>query len=113
MAKCRIMVRNTSTISSQITSWVPIQVPSSENLTKVDYVQANVVCNINSVINSSILDLQKAKKRTRFVNNAENPITPFSKHAIGTCEVYPDKINDTGFYQNKMYSTVQDNLYRV
>ena len=105
------MVRNTTAVLSQTASWLPIQVLSSENLTKVDYVPANVACNTNSVINSSILDLQKAKKH---ISVAENPIAPLSKQAIGTCEVSPDKFfTDTRFYQNKMYSTVQDNLYRV
>ena len=68
-AKCRVMVRNTTAVFSQIASWLPIQVPSSENLTKVDYVPANVACNTNSAITSSILDLQKAKKRKSVVNN--------------------------------------------
>ena len=101
-AKCRVMIRNTTTVPLQIASWLPTQVPSSGNVTKFGYVQANVACNTNSAITSSILDLEKAKKRKSL-----------SKQAIGTCEVYPDKITDTGFYQNKKYSTVQDNLYRM
>ena len=105
--KCRVMVRNTTAVLSQTASWLPIQVPSLENLTKVGFVQANVASNTISVINSSILDLQKAKKRKSVVNNVENLITPLSKQAIGMCEVYPDKNDDTGFYQSRMYSTVQ------
>ena len=111
--KCRVMIRNTTAVPLQIASWLPTQVPSSGNVTKYGYVQANVACNTNSAITSSILDLQKAKKRKSVVNNVENPIKPLSKQAIGTCEVYPDKNDDTGFYQSGIYSTVQDTLYRV
>ena len=112
-AKCRVMIRNTTAVSLQIASWLPTQVPGSKNVTKFGYVQANSANNTNSVVNSSILDSQKAKKCVSVVNNAENPITPLSKQAICPCEVYPDKNDDTGFYQSGMYSTIQDTLYRV
>ena len=101
-AKCRVVIRNTTTVPIRIASWLPTQVPSSGNVTKFGCVQANVACNTNSAITSSILDLEKAKKRKSL-----------SKQATGTCEVYPDKNDDTGFYQSGIYSTVQDTLYRV
>ena len=106
------MIRNTTAVSLQIVKWLPTQVPSSGTVTKFGYVQANVACNTNSAITSGILDLQKAKKLKSVVNYVENPITPLLKQAIGMCDVYPDKNDDTGFYQSGMYSTVQDNLYR-
>ena len=70
-AKCRVMIRNTTAVPLQIASWLPTQVPSSENLTKDGYVQANVACNTISVISSSILDLQKAKKHTSVEVNSD------------------------------------------
>ena len=111
-AKCRVIVRKTTTITSLTASWLPIEIPGSENLTKFGYVEANKLSNADLAIIPGIMNMSETEKRISVVNQTENLITLYAKQPVGTCNLYVDKI-DTGFYQNDMYSTFQDNKNQI
>ena len=112
-AKCRVIVRKTTTIPSLTASWLPIEIPGSDNLTKFGYVEANKPSNADLAIIPGIMNMSETEKRINVVNQTENPITLYAKQPVGTCEAYADKNVDTRFYQNEMYSTFQDNLNQM
>ena len=59
---CRVVVRKTTIIPSLIASWLSIDIPGAENLTRFGYVEANVKPNEDLANIPGVLDLQKAEK---------------------------------------------------
>ena len=84
-AKCRVIVRKTTTIPSLTASWLPIEIPGSENLTKFGYVEANKPPNADLAIIPGIMNMSETEKRISVVNQTENPITLYAKQPVGTC----------------------------
>ena len=89
-ATCRVVVRRTMTIPSLTITWLPVDIPGAENLTKFGYVEAINTQHSNLAVIPGILDLHKPEKRISVVNNSESPITLYAKHSVGTCEAYTD-----------------------
>ena len=81
-ATCRVVVRKNTTISSLTASWLPVEVPGSENFTKFGYVEANVVHNADLAIISGILDLQKVEKRVSIVPDCVEDVCMKSEDGI-------------------------------
>ena len=93
MTACRVVVRRTITIPSLTATWLPIDIPGSENLTKYGYVEANVKPASDLAIIPGILDLQMTEKCLSIINHSENAITLYAKQPVGMCESYEDMQN--------------------
>ncbi|MCM8922225.1 MAG: hypothetical protein LC540_19555, partial [Candidatus Thiodiazotropha sp.] len=104
MTACRVVVRRTITIPSFTATWLPIDIPGSENLTKYGYVEPTVTPDSDLAIIPGILDLQKAEKCISIINHSEDPITLYAKQPVGTCEAYEDNPPDTDECQEPMHS---------
>ena len=94
MVTCRVIVRRTTTIPSLTATWLPVDIPGSDNLTKYGYIEATINPETNLAIISGIMDMEKAEKCIRIINPSEKPVILCAKQSVGTCEPYEDKHSD-------------------
>ncbi|MCG8078603.1 MAG: hypothetical protein JAY75_20495, partial [Candidatus Thiodiazotropha taylori] len=105
IATRRVVVRKTTTIPSLTATWLPIEIPGSEKLSKYGYVEASITPNPELAIIPGIIDLQTAEKCISIVNHSEDPITLYARQPVGTCESYEDGEPTATHHEGKTYST--------
>ena len=80
--------RRTITIPSLTASWLPVDIPDSDNLTKHGYIEATDNPETNLAIIHGIMDMEKAEKCISIIKPSEKPVILYAKQSVGTCEPY-------------------------
>ena len=109
--KCRVIVRLTTVIPSLAVSWLPIEIPGSENLTNFGYVEPSKECSADLAIIPGIMNMSDTEKCLSVVNQTETPITMYANQPVGMCEPYVDQNDDTGFYHDEMNNIDNEHVH--